>query len=111
VDVPFTTVRFRRVDGRTVVSTKQGSATGLHSGTGNVLVRYEDGTREQLTGWKSLDANLFRPLSREDVEEYAALYRAAREASDALARWGKAHEIDLKAEVTGALDEETSGTD
>lgn len=109
VSVPFTSVTLTQgygVDtGRLIRKVKHGTATGLHSGTGNILAKWDDtGEKFQLTGWND-GGRRFRPLSPDEITEYTQLAMAASQASEDLRNWETGHEIDLKKLVIKTLNE------
>ncbi len=111
VNVPFTMIDFSRVkfgshELKTIV--KHGSATGLHSSNGHVLVRWDKtGDRSQLTGWRDGDTP-FRRLSQKEIEEYDVLYRASADAERRVREWEESHRIKLKDEVIKTLNQSTA---
>jgi hypothetical protein len=105
VNVPFTSVTFNTYSETVKVEVKHGTATGLHSGTGNVLAKWDDtGEKFQLVRWNDA-GDRFRPLSQDEATEYTRLFLESREASQILSDWKKIHTIDLKQSVIDALNE------
>lgn len=94
VAVPFTRVSQGKF--------RDGTATGLHSANGNVLVTWSDGTQEQDTRNYGYRPETFHPLSPEDRIELTWLRKEFEAAQDALRVWEKAHRVDLKEAVTKA---------
>jgi len=107
VSVPFVSVDVRQnyQTGEVSFSAKNGTATGVHSGNGNVLGRWtKDGGTFQRSSYDSRQDTTFRPLTQAEYDHYKDLYRASVEARRAVDQWEKAHKIDLKAEVLAALE-------
>jgi hypothetical protein len=94
-------VRFIMLEGTgNAMRAVRGTATGIHSGNGALLVTWEGGRRGQLStltpGSTMLDPGT-------DPEEWARLFRASVEAGQALYRFVQAHKIDVRQEVRAAL--------
>jgi len=107
VSVPFVSVDIRENynTGDVSFSAKNGTATGVHSGNGNVLGRWnKDGVAFQRSSYDSHQDKTFRPLTQAEYDHYKDLYRASVEASHAVGEWEKAHKINLKAEVLATLE-------
>lgn len=101
VSVPFTVV------GTTYhgpVFARSGVATGLHSGNGNVLVRWPDGQAEQLQryGNTTLDASA-------DPQEWLELAREAAAAQEKLKAYEQKHALQLHQAVREAVDAALKG--
>lgn len=109
VDVPFTSVRFnRKHTGEIEAVVRNGSATGLHSSNGHVLVKWtKTGAKEQLTGWND-SGTQFRPLTNAEYGEYNDLFHRAEEAKRLVREWEDEHKIDLKKAVIEVLNEGAS---
>lgn len=76
---------------------RKGVATALHSRHGAVLVRWEDGTKEQIAhGLKTLTGDT-------DPAEWKALVEAAQVADRALRDYEEANKINLAEEVRNAM--------
>lgn len=79
VNIPFTKVESKN---NGYVTLKHGVVTGIHSGTGNLLVAWDDGTNGQLT--VGFSADVLQRLSVEDEEKLKRLTRDAYHAGEAL---------------------------
>lgn len=78
---------------------RKGTATGIHSGSHNVLVTWEDGEKSQIGSYgseKYLSGDI-------DPAEWARLADAYLEASRAVYAFEQAHKLDLRAEVRAAI--------
>jgi hypothetical protein len=103
VSVPFTAIRYpwRDKDGQAV----PGEATGIHAGTGKVLIHWpRSGKREQTDGGRYQNEMYFRPLSDEEAAEVIRLHEARREAQEAFAEYTKPRLIALKDAVIAETD-------
>lgn len=108
VDVPFTSVSFNRRVDKWVRTVRHGRVTGMHSGNSNLLVKWDDdGSRSQLERWNSGGNDKFRPLTSDEIDEYARLYVASEKAADALRAWERDHRQDLRKLTQEALAEGT----
>jgi hypothetical protein len=87
---------------RDQIMLRRGTATGLHSSNGNVLVTWSNGTREQHRGYAGYD--VYEDLSPKQAKDLEWLFRAKIEADRALAAFNKAHKVHLKDVVTEAMD-------
>lgn len=104
VAVPFTktgTVRIVPQYGRphwaSGYGVRNGVATGIHSGSGSVMVKWADGESEQLReGWRGNE--LLAPLTADEAREWAELYKAQSAATDARYKFEKKHK--LKGDLT-----------
>lgn len=104
VDVPFTFVSKQGTGG---IKFWRGTATGVHSGNGNVLyTRIMRGTeiREQFTGRTTSDVTL-GAVTDDVLKLYHQLVKEKAAADDALRTFEKAHTISIKDAVTKALDD------
>lgn len=72
VNIPFTKVESKN---NGYISLKHGVVTGIHSGTGNLLVSWDDGTNGQLTTGYGTEV-----MQRLTIAEEGKLARLAREA-------------------------------
>lgn len=79
---------------------KYGTATGIHSANGNILVTWNDGTKEQIKS----GSELYKPLSDMDRAELLMLTDRRDKARDDLSEFKKMFKIDLRREVSEALD-------
>lgn len=102
VHIPITQTESR---GNGYVTIKHGVVTGIHSGTGNILVSWDDGKVGQLRGSQSSD--FLRRLTPMEERELALLTMNAYEASYALREFVRRKEIgnsgDLTKQVERAL--------
>jgi hypothetical protein len=64
------------------VKLRHGVATGFHSGTGNLLIAWDDGSNGQMTVGSSAD--VLQRLSAEDEKKLAELTKTAYEAGEDL---------------------------
>lgn len=96
VSVPFT-VATATYSGLLI---KDGTATGVHSANGNILVTWADGSKEQIKS----GADLFQPLSEDDRTELKILTDRRNKARDDLSEFKQTFKIDLRREVSEALD-------
>ena len=58
---------------------KDGTVTGIHSGNGNILIKWDDGS----TGQEQYRNNLSRRLTKEEVAEVTRLHKAMKAADKA----------------------------
>lgn len=102
VEVPFSitqTVRYSRK--RTV---KSGIAVGLHQGHGAILVKYDDGSTEQLdTGFSS--STTLVPLADDEAKEWVRLQDERDRTYAELQEFEKTHRLDLRKVVEAAVEE------
>jgi len=101
VAVPFTRVSLGEF--------RDGTATGLHSANGNVLVTWSNGTREQMTRTFGYRPETFHPLSDADRSQLVRLRKEFEAARDALDAWEDVHRVDLKEAVNEALNVAEAG--
>jgi len=106
VAVPVTVIDFNRGG---LASVNDGTATGLHSGTGNVLITWATGVKEQLTHW-NVPGEIFRPLTKNEINEYVRLHGETIAAREAETAWVAAHRINVKQDVIAALKAGADGT-
>lgn len=80
-----------------------GVAYGVHSGTGNLLVVWKNGTKEQYrgSGWNTKVVP--GDTSEEELWQYKELRAAVRDAERALRTWEDNHKFDLKDSVEAEL--------
>jgi hypothetical protein len=86
---------------------RRGTAYGLHSGTGHILVTWDDGSKGSLsslvtTARTTLDADA-------DPAEWGRLHAAYVEAAQAMYRYQVAHQFDLHRAVSDAIREALTG--
>lgn len=96
VAVPFT----QAVDYYASLKIRNGTATGIHSANSNVLVTWDDGTKEQIKS----GSDLYKPLSEDDRTELKILTDRFNKARDDLREFKQTFKIDLRREVSEALD-------
>lgn len=99
VSVPFIQVGF---DWNRRIITKRGTATGIHSANRNVLVAWEDGSKEQLDRYGSTDIL----AADTDPAQWRQLVEAKQAAEQALAEFVKQHRLDLRETVQAELDQQ-----
>lgn len=102
VSVPFVAVN------STGQNFKRGTAYGIHEGTGNVLVEWDDGTKEQVKPSGRYDTwhtQILAGIPDADLATWVLLARAKQQADRALGVFIRDHEIDLKQDVMRAADE------
>lgn len=108
VSVPFSTI-----DGNGAL--KNGTATGLHSANGNVLVTWHTkrgDQKEQLSSYGFGSGGLkCHRLTPDEYTEFCGLSADVVNARRAMDTWQAKHTIDLKARVKLALDEATKVDD
>jgi len=73
------------------IGTRDGVATGVHSGSGLVMVQWDDGTKEQLRS--SRESNVVRRLTAEEKAEYAEVERQYRAAEERRHKFGRKVEM------------------
>jgi hypothetical protein len=85
----------------------RGVLTGLHSGTGNVLSKWDvrgKQVSEQITGWGGpRTIYVGHDTSPEELEEYGRLIRVRAETRRAIDKWEERHTLQPKAVVENAL--------
>lgn len=91
-----TAVKFTKVYGNGV---SHGTATGIHAGTGNVLVTWDSGRKDQLTGWDGRGEYLER-LNEDETLELQALLAGLSQAELAVKTFRGKRSIALKNVVT-----------
>lgn len=62
---------------------RNGTVTGIHASNGNLLIRWADGSTEQVPGWQGSGVVMPR-LSDEEAAELARLVQARRDANHAV---------------------------
>jgi hypothetical protein len=106
VAVPFTMLmppRFRATE----KIVRHGTATGVHQGTGSVLVTWENGSKEQLNAYS---ATTLREMSPEEEAQWLELDRASRDARRALDDFEGSRRLRLRDEVNEAVETATTET-
>jgi len=98
VSVPIT----RLADGKA----RHGVATGIHASTRNILVRWDDGEREQL---RSVRTDILGGMTADEGAEWASLVEAQNAAGRAIYAFRQAHKIDLFAELRAAIAAQLAG--
>jgi hypothetical protein len=93
IEVPFFEVR----------NAAAGVATGIHTNSGNILVRWANGKTDQLSSWLLRSGSVLRGLSDEEVAEFVSLKAAVVAAEGALEEFRDARDINLKQAVLDAL--------
>jgi hypothetical protein len=116
VSIPFT-----RYSGNSRTPAITGTATGIHQGTGNVLVRWDSGKADQITDTRSSSyvsegVGFYRPLSDDEVATITRLRQQLRSDQQELSeyvspralRHGLVHAVRdaIEAEVRGQLRQE-----
>ena len=86
---------------------RKGVATGIHQGTGKVLVTWERRSghgedKEQVNGYQGY----FEPLSEEDQKEYHRLWTAHKQAGNVLTEFESSRKLALHSEVRDAVEAE-----
>lgn len=81
---------------------EEGVASGLHAGTGNVMVRI-DGESMQITGYGTRSEYLSHDIPPEKLAEYLQLARYVKESQDRMHVIRKSYPIDIKSEVEAAI--------
>ena len=84
---------------------RRGTATGLHSGRGNILVRWSNGETGQLATYE----RVVHELTEEQITWWIAKRQEATAALNELHAFEKAHEIKLASAVKEALNAAVSG--
>lgn len=67
--------------------------TGMHGGTGNIMLRY-DGSKGSVDTKSSYNGNLYKRMTDEQVAEYQRLFDVRKAASDALSAFLTAFKVD-----------------
>lgn len=91
VSVPFSHLHTSTYGDR--ASVKHGEATGIHSGSGNVLIRWRDGKTEQAGGYSS---TYVQPLDADESAEYIRLQKAKAAANKAFTEFEEAHKLQCR---------------
>ena len=92
IEVPFFEVR----------NAAAGVATGIHTNSGNILVRWANGKTDQLSSWNGANERL-RCLSDEEVAEFVSLKAAVVTAEKAFKKFRDDRAINLKQVVLDAI--------
>lgn len=95
-----TAVKFTHVAGSHVT---HGTATGIHGGTGNLLVTWDSGRKEQLSSWGGRGEYLER-LNDDETLELQALLGWLADAELALKTFREKHSIKLKEIVSADVE-------
>lgn len=103
VAVPFVQLGGARPEGR------RGVATGLHSRSGNILVRWSNGTSEQIRSWGNSGTVLTGELTDEEIKNWSRLRSEYTALSRQLFQFENEHKIDLPKAVRQALDKAVAG--
>lgn len=89
---------------------RRGVATGLHSRSSNLLVRWDDnGQAEQIPSWSNYGNFYTGPLTDEQLKWYADKNAERAALNREIERFTKEHEIKLPKLVREALDAAVSG--
>jgi hypothetical protein len=103
VSIPFTAISYpyRGRDGRVV----PGEATGIHAGTGKILIHWpRSGRREQTDGGRYQNETYFRPLDDEEAAMIIRLHEARRKAQEDFETYIADRKIGLKDAVIAEID-------
>lgn len=79
---------------------KEGVATGIHGGTGNVILKWGDGTRTQTRGYGE---EFHHPVGEDVIKELNEALAARREAEETIARISAAARFPLRSHVRNQL--------
>lgn len=85
------------------VKFRHGVAYGIHSGSGNLLVVWKSGAKEQYRGTGYSSEVFAGETSDDELVEYRDLVQAQRDATAALREFVKAHQFDVKRAVEAEL--------
>jgi hypothetical protein len=85
---------------------REGTATGLHQGTGKVLVTWKWLTGRESTEQMDGYGTYFRPMTEDEKAEYDRLFKAALAAKNAQAQFENEHTFSLRSEVSEAIEAE-----
>lgn len=100
VAVPFVEAH----SGSDEIKFRHGVAYGIHSGSGNVMVVWKSGAKEQYRGGGGWNTEIFAgELSDAELVEYRDLVLAARAADRALRGFKDSRKFDLKRSVEAEL--------
>jgi hypothetical protein len=88
---------------------RHGEATGLHATTRNILVRWADGKREQLSMVRGSD--LLGGMTEAEGLEWARLTEAVNAAGRDIYAFREAHTIDLYAKIRAAMAAQMTAAD
>jgi len=84
-ELPFTQI--------TDSGVRHGTVTGLHATSGNLLVRWDNGQTEQISGWSGQGANTMPRLTDEEATTAVELVRARNASVKALAAFTDARKF------------------
>lgn len=98
IEIPFCKIDWSRTFGWQV---HHGTVTGIHQGTGNLLVTWDNGRKEQLRGYTGTVT--LRPLTPEEEQRWAELCETKRTWSNALADFEAEHNFSLNTEAEAAV--------
>jgi len=100
IEIAFTEVSVRQATGD--IRTRNGAVTGLHSGNGNLLITWSDGTKEQMS--REYGTEKLKPLTMDEIRKLGELTKAVAQAKAAREAFVEAHEIKLRIEAEKALE-------
>lgn len=83
--------------------TRDGDATGLHAGTGRVLVRWSNGDADQVNNYHGPDGSYYTHLTSEQKVEILELHRARAVIMDKIDAFDKQNAIRLADVVENAI--------
>lgn len=75
---------------------REGRITGIHGHTGNPLVTWDDGTKEQVSAYGYGGTLYFRPLTAEERQTIESLYIEEWELAKRLAEWQAERSVHLR---------------
>lgn len=113
VNIPFTWLdpQVKYTTGEIIaMRPANGTATGLHSGNGNVLTQIK-GQLVQLSRYERSQGEFYRPLTQAEVDTYRRLLADAQAASRAVRDWQNERKIDLHELVVKTLNEGVAPTE
>jgi hypothetical protein len=93
VEVRFSVLATRKYAPRGELYNRLGTATGLHSANGNILVRWDDDTKADQISERYTSEYFTPPLGEAEAGELIALREAEIAARNAVSQFGKAHGI------------------
>ncbi len=98
VSVPFTTlIRDRLSDSKHVI--RNGTATGIHATTREILVRWDDGSAGKLRGYSY---DVMERLDADETATLASMITASDEARDSLLAFMAARKLSIHRVITEA---------
>jgi hypothetical protein len=103
-------IRFTILDQRSYAAAhavKRGTATSIHARSGQVMVRWDNGSSEQLTGYPTTLGD----LTPDEATQWVTLNAAQRQATEAMSSFVKAREINLNRVVRDAIDKAAEAAD